>query len=147
MFVLSPSYHSRIKAPTDCGSDERWRISNVVETFSLDEISHVGREILIMSLNIVFQYQAAQRTSGLIWNASTEAQRSWLKLQQVERVLRQTARQLDDEEGTSTFRFEACEDEDQIVVEIRKLIKLLQFLQVLSRSSNMCLPAPSLSLT
>lgn len=49
---------------------------------------------------------------------------------------------LDDEECISTFRFEACEHEDQIVVEIRKLIKLLQFLQVLSRSSNMCLPPP-----
>lgn len=53
---------------------------------------------------------------------------------------------LDDEEDISTFRFEACEDEDQIVVEVRKLIKLLQFLQVRSRSSNMCLPALSLSL-
>lgn len=30
---------------------------------------------------------------------------------------------LDDEEDISTFRFEACEDEDQIVVEIWKLIK------------------------
>lgn len=45
---------------------------------------------------------------------------------------------LDDEEDNNTFRFEACEDKDEIVVEIWKLIKLLQFLQVLSRSSNMC---------
>lgn len=42
----------------------------------------------------------------------------------------------DDEEDNNTFRFEACEDKDEIVVEIWKLIKLLQFLQVLSRSSN-----------
>lgn len=83
MFVLSPSYHSRIKTPTDCGSDERGRIADVVEAFSLDEISHVRRETLIMSLDVVFQYQAAQRTSGLIWNASTEAQHGLLKREQV----------------------------------------------------------------
>ena len=43
-----------------------------------------------------------------------------------------------DQEDINTFRFEACEDKDEIVVEIWKLIKLLQFLQDLSRSSNMC---------
>lgn len=93
-----------------------------------------------MSLNIVFQYQAAQRTSGLIWNASREAQHSLLKLIYTGGVKNFVTNStpmtglLDDEEDISTFRFEACEDEDEIVVEIRKLIKLLQFLQVLSRS-------------
>lgn len=35
-----------------------------------------------------------------------------------------------------TFRFEAREDKDEIVVEIRELVKLLQFLQDLLRSST-----------
>lgn len=33
-----------------------------------------------------------------------------------------------------TLRFEACEDKDEIIVEVRKLVKLLQFLQDLLRS-------------
>lgn len=36
-----------------------------------------------------------------------------------------------------TLRFEACEDKDEIVVEIWKLVKLLQFLQTLLRASTM----------
>lgn len=35
-----------------------------------------------------------------------------------------------------TLRLETCEDKDEIVVEVRKLVKLLQFLGHLLRSSN-----------
>lgn len=38
--------------------------------------------------------------------------------------------------GIRTLRFEACEDKDEIVVEIWKLVELLQFLQDLLRSST-----------
>lgn len=47
------------KTPTDRSSDERRRVSDVVEAFSLDEVSHVGRKVLVVSLNVVLQYQTA----------------------------------------------------------------------------------------
>lgn len=51
---------------TDGGADERGRVSDVVETLSLDEVGHGGRKVLVMSLHVVFQDQTAQRSSRLI---------------------------------------------------------------------------------
>lgn len=55
-----------VKTPTDRSSDERWRVSDVVEAFSFDEVSHSGREVMVVSLNIVLQDQTAERASGLV---------------------------------------------------------------------------------
>lgn len=39
-------------------------------------------------------------------------------------------------EGGLTFGFESGEDEDEIVVEVRVLVQLFQFLTMLSRTTN-----------
>lgn len=54
------------QTPTDRSSDQRRRVSDVVQAFSFDEVSHVGREVLVVSLNIVLQYETAQGASGLV---------------------------------------------------------------------------------
>lgn len=54
------------QAPTDSSSDERRRVSDVVEAFSFDEVSHIGREVLVMSLHVVLQNQTAERPRGFI---------------------------------------------------------------------------------
>ncbi len=38
---------------TDGGADERGRVSDVVETLSLDEVGHGRREFLVVSLHVV----------------------------------------------------------------------------------------------
>ena len=50
---------SSLPTPTDRSSDERRGVSDVVEAFSFDEVRHVGREVLVVSLNIVLQDQTA----------------------------------------------------------------------------------------
>lgn len=57
---------SLTQTPTDRGSDERRRVSDVVQAFSFDEVRHVGREVLVVGLHIVLQDQAAQRAGGLV---------------------------------------------------------------------------------
>lgn len=51
---------------TDGGADERRRVSDVVETLSLDEVGHGRREVLVVSLHVVLENQTAQRTCGLV---------------------------------------------------------------------------------
>lgn len=58
---------SLTQTPTDRGSDERRRVSDVVQAFSFDEVRHVGREVLVVGLHIVLQDQAAERTGGLVF--------------------------------------------------------------------------------
>lgn len=57
---------SLTQTPTDRGSDERRRVSDVVQAFSFDEVRHVGREVLVVGLHVVLQDQTAQRTGGLV---------------------------------------------------------------------------------
>lgn len=86
-----------------------------------------------MSLNIVLQYQTAQGASGLILGRKAAERHNintFLKWESEDRCALLLV--------SYTFRFEACEDKDEIVVEIWKLIKLFQFLQVLLRGSTMC---------
>lgn len=64
---------SLTQTPTDRGSDERRRVSDVVQAFSFDEVRHVGREVLVVGLHIVLQDQAAQRTGGLVLKRGEEA--------------------------------------------------------------------------
>lgn len=52
---------------TNGGTDERRGVANVVETFLLDEVSNRWGEVLVVGLNIVLQYQTAQRASRLVW--------------------------------------------------------------------------------
>ena len=51
---------------TNGGSDERRGVTDVVETFLLDEVSNRWGEVLVVGLDIVLQYQTAQRASRLI---------------------------------------------------------------------------------
>lgn len=42
------------------GGTDKWRgVTDVVETFLLDEVGHGWREVLVVCLDIVFQYQTA----------------------------------------------------------------------------------------
>lgn len=51
---------------TNGGSDEWGRITNVVQTLSLDEICHGRRKVLVVSLHIVLQDQTAEGASRLV---------------------------------------------------------------------------------
>lgn len=51
---------------TNCSSDERRRVSDVVQAFSLDEIRHIRWEVLVVGLDVVLQDQATQRTGRFI---------------------------------------------------------------------------------
>lgn len=57
---------------TNSGSDEWGRITNVVQTLSLDEICHGRRKVLVVSLHIVLQDQTAEGASRLILKAREE---------------------------------------------------------------------------
>ena len=51
---------------TNSGSDERGRITDVVQTLSLDEICHGRWKVLVVSLHIVLQDQTAEGASWLV---------------------------------------------------------------------------------
>lgn len=149
---LSCFTHTLSHTHTDCSSDEWRRISNVVEAFSLDELGHVRREVLVVSFDVVLQNQTTQRASGLVFSRKDTRERSILERDQEDRhrnVCRGGWGKLEDIKllpvqfycwyswfmmRQHTLRFEACEDKNEIVVEVRKLVKLLQFLQELWRS-------------
>lgn len=119
--------------PTDRGSDEWRRVSDVVQAFSLDEIRHVGREVLVVGLDVVLQYQATQRTGGFVCNNREIQIALYRRLPfKRERGNRTPG------ECTHTFRLEAGEDKDEIVVEVWKLVELLQFLSGSVKDSNTC---------
>jgi len=69
LFLHLPSF---THTPTDCSSDKRRGVSNVVEAFSFDEVGHVRREVLVVSFHIVLQNQTTQRASGLVLGGSRE---------------------------------------------------------------------------
>lgn len=64
---LNSPQNTHAHALTNGGADEGRGVADVVETFLLDELGHSGGEVLVVGLHVVLQYQAAQRTSGLIW--------------------------------------------------------------------------------
>lgn len=51
---------------TNGGTDERRGVTDVIETFLLDEVRNAWGEVLVMCLNIVLQYQTAERASWLV---------------------------------------------------------------------------------
>lgn len=75
-----------------------------------------------MSLHVVLQNQTAQRTGGLVCR-DTET-----RYTRCRRVCVCEMRSMVHDGIIQTFRFQAGEDEDEIVVEVGILIQLLQFL-------------------
>ena len=51
---------------TNGGPDQRGRIPDVLQTFALDELGHVGREVMEVCLDIVLENQAAEGPGRLI---------------------------------------------------------------------------------
>lgn len=56
------------------GSSDQWRgVPDVVEAFALDEIGHIGGEVLVVCLHIVLQYEPTQGSGGLIWTGHEDS--------------------------------------------------------------------------
>lgn len=83
-FLFHSLTHTHTYTHTDCSSDEWRRISDVVEAFSLDEIGHIGREVLVVSFDVVLQNQTTQRASGLVFSKG-HREKSILKCDQEDR--------------------------------------------------------------
>jgi len=57
--LLLPCHQSSLGTRTYGSSDQWRRVPNVVKAFALDEIGHIGGEVLVVGLDIVLQNQAA----------------------------------------------------------------------------------------
>lgn len=112
---------------TDGGPDERGGVPQVVQALLLDELCHGWGEALEMSLDVVLEDQPAQGARGLVWGGKGGL---WggLEVPQVAAEGAATPQSPRDPQTPPTFGFEACEHEDQIIVEIWELVQLLQLL-------------------
>lgn len=149
---------------TDGGADERGRVPQAVQTLLLDEGGHGRGEALVMQLDVVLQDQARQGAGGLVWGGTgvrgamggrgSQGSGGSSSANAAGRCSSGPGGGSGGSQGSGgvpgsptphfsglcpphpplTLRFEPRQHENEVIVEIRELVQLLQFLRGESRT-------------